>query len=244
MRYIRKHLKLFTIILIIILTISYLLLKYYLNNESIVNLFEEKDSPDKTITENIIQNNDINITETPLIANKVKVDIKGEVKNPNVYELENNSRVIDVINLAGGLTENADTTLINLSKQITDEMVIIIYSKKEVEDMNKDNIVIKEVIKEVEKECNCPNITNDACITKDDISSQDETTQNAEGELINLNNCTIYELENINGLGQTKAQAIIDYQKEKGFNKIEDLLEVKGIGQTIYEKIKDYFTIE
>lgn len=46
------------------------------------------------------------------------IDIKGEVVSPGIYELENTSRVIDVINKAGGLTKNADTTVINLSKKI------------------------------------------------------------------------------------------------------------------------------
>ena len=64
---------------------------------------------------------------------KYMVDIKGEVVAPGTYELKNTSRVIDVIKIAGGLTENADTTVINLSKRIEDEMVIIIYSKWQVE---------------------------------------------------------------------------------------------------------------
>ena len=66
-----------------------------------------------------------------------KVDIKGEILTPGIYTLKSNSRVIDVIEMSGGLTENADTSVINLSKKITDEMVIIIYSKSEVKDFKK-----------------------------------------------------------------------------------------------------------
>ena len=61
------------------------------------------------------------------------IDIKGEIQVPGIYKLKKDARVIDVIEKAGGLTENADTTVINLSKKIADEMVIIIYSKWEVE---------------------------------------------------------------------------------------------------------------
>ena len=57
------------------------------------------------------------------------VDIKGMITNPGVYEVEKNSRVNDVIALAGGLLEGADTSKINLAKIVEDEMTIIIYSK-------------------------------------------------------------------------------------------------------------------
>ena len=66
-----------------------------------------------------------------------KVDIKGAIKKPGVYNIKENSRVIDVINLAGGLNKNADTTYINLSKKVFDEMVIIIYTKEKISDIKK-----------------------------------------------------------------------------------------------------------
>ena len=62
------------------------------------------------------------ISKKEEIKKKIKVDIKGEVLNPTVYELEEKSRVIDVINKAGGLKEDADTSYINLSKKLKDEM--------------------------------------------------------------------------------------------------------------------------
>ena len=66
-----------------------------------------------------------------------KVDIKGQINMPGIYSLKSNSRVIDVITLSGGLTENADTSVINLSKKIKDEMVIIVYSYDEVANFKK-----------------------------------------------------------------------------------------------------------
>ena len=64
---------------------------------------------------------------------KVLVDIKGEIITPGVYELTTNNTVMDAINKAGGLTKASDTSNINLSKKLEDEMVIIIYSKTEIE---------------------------------------------------------------------------------------------------------------
>src|SRR5699024_7690964 len=63
-----------------------------------------------------------------------QVDIKGEVINPNIYTVKEGSRVIDVIRLAGGLTDEADTSVLNLSKKVKDEMVIIVYSYSDVAD--------------------------------------------------------------------------------------------------------------
>ena len=90
------------------------------------------------------------------------VDIKGEVVTPGIYKLKKSSRVIDVIEKAGGLTQNADTTVINLSKKITDEMVIIIYSKQEV----KNWIKTKEQEDYLEEKCKISEegkVENDAC---------------------------------------------------------------------------------
>ena len=71
------------------------------------------------------------------------VDIKGEIYNPGVYEVTEKERVKDVIEKSGGLKENADTTYINLSKKVQDEMVIFIYSKEETKQIKDNNIEIK-----------------------------------------------------------------------------------------------------
>ena len=68
----------------------------------------------------------------------VQIDIKGQVLTPGLYSLDKESRIMDAIMVAGGLTEQADTSVINLSKKVTDEMVIIIYSKEEVADFKKN----------------------------------------------------------------------------------------------------------
>lgn len=184
--------------------------------------------------------------------NSIKVDIKGAVNNPGVYELELNSRVIDAINQAGGLTENADTTLINLSKNLKDEMTIIIYTKEEIEKYKESKKQIEYVYIEVEK---CPDKINDACINQNDepsesntlldkeepISSENNVEKNA---LVSINNSTSEELQTISGIGKSKADAIINYRNENGsFKAIEDIKNVSGIGEALFEKIKDFITI-
>ena len=171
-----------------------------------------------------------------------KVDIKGFINKPGVYEMEFEDRVIDVINKAGGLKENANTEYINLSKKITDEMIIIIYSNEEVKKFKE---VEKEVIY-IEYECVCPDNKNDACINSNDIvntngvkDSSKEEDENKDN-LISINTATLEELMTLTGIGQSKAQAIIEYREQNGdFEKIEDIMNVSGIGESAYSKIKD-----
>lgn len=164
-----------------------------------------------------------------------KVDIKGEVVSPGIYSLSPDSRVIDVIEQAGGLTDQANTTVINLSKKITDEMVIIIYSNNEVKDF--ESTKEKETI--IQEKCNQKDensLKNDACITTTETSAQDTK--------ISLNNATLEQLMTLPGIGESKAKEIISYRDEhSGFKSIEELTEVTGIGESIFAKIKDYITI-
>lgn len=166
---------------------------------------------------------------------KIKVDIKGAILNPGVYELENNSRVSDAINYAGGLTPEADTSTINLSKNLYDEMVIIVYTKEEIKEAKKGNTVVKYI----EKECVCPKIENNACIENEETQSSDSISGK-----ISLNKATLSELMTLTGIGEAKAKAIIEYrEKNSGFKSIDELTKVSGIGKSIYDKIKDNITI-
>ncbi len=168
------------------------------------------------------------------ILEKYKVDIKGEINSPGLYEIEIGKRVMDAINLAGGLTERADTSVINLSKKITDEMVIIIYSKEEVNHF-KETKELEKVVQEkcIEKEEN--SIKNDACITTD---------KNSSGK-ISINTGTIEELKTLSGIGEAKAKEIISYRETNGpFETIEDIMKVPGIGEAKFAAIKEDITIE
>ena len=166
-----------------------------------------------------------------------QVDIKGEVNTPGIYTVKKDSRVIDVIRLAGDLTENADTSVLNLSKKVTDEMVIIIYSYDEVANF----ALTKEKEKQEQEAClNYSEITNDACI-KDESEIVSDSTISSK---ISLNTATIEELMTLPGIGEAKAKAIISYRDEVGsFKNIDELKEVEGIGDTLFDQIKENITI-
>ena len=239
MKIIKKNLKWITLIVVILLIIGGFWMKYVLNsnkfNEVLIDEFEldNKNSIEKE-EEKLIETEEINEEEGlgDIVTNKVYVDIKGAVKNPGVYEIEEDKKVIDVLELAGGLAENADTSMINLAKKVFNEMVVIIYTNEEVKNVNQPDTVIKVV----EKECVCPEIKNDACINND--------TNISNNELININKATKEELMTVSGIGESKAEEIIKYREEHGsFNTIEDIKNVSGIGESLFEKIKNNITV-
>lgn len=171
------------------------------------------------------------------ITKKVMVDIKGAVKNPGLKVLDVGSTVSDLITLSGGLLDNADTSLINLSKKLADEMVIIVYTTDEVQELKKGDTSIKVI----DKECICPKVTNDACINHDTFVNEEQNNQ-ISGQ-ININTATKEELMTLTGIGETKANAIIAYRNVSPFKTIEEITNVNGIGASTYEKIKNNITI-
>ena len=186
----------------------------------------------------------------------VRVDVKGRVKKEGVYELSSDSRVIDAINKAGGLKENANTDYINLSKKLVDEMIIIIYSDDEISKFKEEE---KQIIY-IEYKCECPDNINDSCITKEDVVNtngvdevkkeednnkkeeikEEKNNEEKNDTLISINKGTKEELMTLPGIGESKANNIIKYREEHGnFENLEDIKNVSGIGESAYSKIKD-----
>ncbi len=165
-------------------------------------------------------------------SKKLIVDIKGYVKKPGVYEVEEETRISDVIELAGGLLLSANTRYLNLSKKVTDELVIIIYSDTEIEEM----------IEKGEIEEKLPDVKDENLITSEEVL-EEETNENKVSGKININTASLEELMTLTGIGETKAEAIIKYREENKFKTIEDIMEVSGIGESTFEKIKNNITV-
>ena len=161
--------------------------------------------------------------EEVFVENKIIVDIKGEVKNPGCFEVSDALRIKDVIDLAGGLTENADTSNINLGSKVHDEMVIIIDKKEDVKEVinNEEGIKVE---------------------TKTNNMKTNNTTKTT-GK-ISINKASVKELTYLSGIGEAKAKKIVDYREKNGpFKSIDDIKKVSGIGEGIFAKIKDYITL-
>ena len=203
----------------------------------ITNYFKDTEEKENVISDPIIEIADNEPKET---ISEIKVDIKGYVKNPGVYSFTTDVRVSDVIETSGGLLSGANTKNINLSKKVFDEMVIIIYSERELEEFKTTS----------KEECICERTLNDACFeysVTNNISEylSEEKLSNNNYSLLNINTASLEEFTSLNGVGESKAKAIIEYRETNGnFKNKEDLMEVSGIGESIYIKIKDLITTE
>lgn len=175
--------------------------------------------------EKVMVTNAVNTTRveetTTMIPQNCYVDIKGEVLRPGVYEFSCESRIQEVIKKAGGFTEEADETKINLAQKITDQMQIIVpnlHSKQE-EGVTEGNF--------------------------EKGNSSNTTPSNSKQGTVNINTATLEELQTIKGIGKKKAEAILQYRKEHGpFRTKEDLLQVKGIGKKALEAIESQVTFQ
>lgn len=178
-------------------------------------------------------------TEEPVKT--VKIDVKGAVKKPGVYEIAENSTVSDALQLAGGLAANGVTDNINLSKRLANEMVIYIFTKNELKEIKSANRVVCEIPK---CECERLDVNNDICASEE-VQSRDTSVSTGEvTEKISINSDSIEELTKLDGIGEAKAKAIIEYRRVHGnFKNAEDIKEVEGIGEKAYEKIKDKIKI-
>ena len=146
---------------------------------------------------------------------KIAVYITGEVNKPGVYYVEKGARLIDLLDECEGLKDSANIDELNLAELLQDSDKIDIPPKK---------ITVEEI----------GNTSNDE-ITEEIVNSSGR---------VNINTATKEELKTISGIGDTLAQNIIDYRKHNIFETIEDILNVTGIGDAKFEKIKEYICVD
>lgn len=140
------------------------------------------------------------------------VYVAGCVKNPGVYTLPPDARVYHAIEKAGGFTEDADQTSLNLAAGISDGEKLVVYSKEE------------------------------AAVEMRDAVFWESAGKNEK--LVNINTAGKEELMTLAGIGESKAEAIISYRQEHGgFQKIEDIMNISGIKEGAFEKIKNFITV-
>lgn len=157
--------------------------------------------------------------------NCLAVHVCGAVNAPGVYELEEGSRVMDAVLAAGGFSETADEEYVNLATVLTDGDKVCIPTEDEVTQMSLQN------------ECEI----NNGVISAGNPDNAQEKGQ----DKVNINTADKEELCSLPGIGQTRAESIIAYRNARGgFSQIEDIMQVSGIKESSFQKIKDKITVK
>ncbi|KEK16412.1 helix-hairpin-helix domain-containing protein [Limosilactobacillus reuteri] len=156
------------------------------------------------------------LTSTTTMKGTVAIDIKGAVKMPGVYELKADDRVNEALKAAGGPLPNADLRQVNLAKQLTDQQMIYIPLQGE----------------------------TPVASSSTEPSAANNENGNDNSAKINLNTATKEQLCQITGIGDKKADLILQYRQEHGqFKSIDELKEINGFGEKTVAKLKDHLSI-
>ena len=209
----------------IIILITAFLIYIFITNEEYSSMDLEATVVEKS--ENIVEsegkNTSENVNNNQVTEDKeeIAVHITGEVKKQGIIYLEKGSRVADAIKKAGGETKDADLSQINLAYILQDGQKIYVPNK---------NDKISQYI--TEKSGN------------NDTEENTTSNSNKEDKKVNINTANQSELDQLPGIGPSIAQKIIEYREENGnFKNIQELQNVKGIGNAKYEEIKDNVTV-
>lgn len=157
---------------------------------------------------------------------KIYVDVKGAVYLPGVYEVTSDMRLIDAVDLAGGFSEEADQTPVNLSLKLADQMVIFIPKLGDSETFQTDQE------------------TQVASMEENVITVPEGSSEPKASAKVNINLADASELQQLSGIGEKKAEQIVAYRQDNGsFQKIEELKNVSGIGEKTFEAIQSSITV-
>lgn len=190
------------------------------NQGSVISLSTEADEKmDEIENDKVMNENEKGPVETADVKKEIFVHICGQIQKPGVYKLESDARIADAIKAAGGLTKKAAADFVNQAELLVDGIQIYIPSKKEM----KEKQSIKEGLQNSSYMCN----------------------ENSESTgKVNLNLATKEELMSLPGIGEAKANSIITYREEHGnFQSIEDIKNISGIKEGVFNSISDYITV-
>ena len=159
----------------------------------------------------------------------IKVYVCGHIKTPGVYDIENGARLVDLVRLAGGATEDACLEAINLAQILADSQKFYLPSLDEIKNG------VPAFVNEWE------DITGNS---NDSLSTDMANPESFQNKVININFASLSELVQLPGIGNVIAQNIIDYRNKYGlFKSKEELINVKGIGEKKFEKIRDLISV-
>lgn len=162
----------------------------------------------------------------------IQVYICGAVNNPGVYEVYMGSLLYEIVDVAGGFSEDAAQEYINLVYEINENISIYIPTNSEVSHNSYSN---SELIRG----------SNDYFmwgVSEDTTDFSDVSQEDTSGK-VNINTASREELMTLPGIGEATANAIIEYRNTNSFNTIEDIMNVSGIGESKFSRIRSYICV-
>ena len=169
---------------------------------------------------------------TPAPKPEIAIHVTGAVRSPGVYYLSTDARVHEAIEKAGGKTDRADIHRLNLAAKVRDGEQIYVPEIREVPDVGQAAPV--------------PSTAKDFTSPSSTVPPQPSVKRSAPSDRgrININTATSQELQTLRGIGPAMAQRIIEYRQTSGrFSTVDDLTNVKGIGEKTLEKIRNSITV-
>lgn len=172
-------------------------------------------------------------TKTSTNASKsMTVEVKGAVNHPGVYQFSRKLHVVNAINRAGGLRHDAESRELNQALQLRDQMVIYVPAQGE------------QIPAELKLPVNGQASTDN--VTASTIESGQEGSEQAGegGDTIPLNSATKQQLTSLTGVGDKKAEKIIDYRTAHGgFKTLDELKQVPGFGDKTLQNLKPHLRL-
>ena len=186
-------------------------------------------------------------SESGDVPQTIYVDVCGAVAEPGVYELSSDSRVFQAIEKAGGYLPEAAVSYLNRARSLSDGQQIYVPTREEVDSqtipLTQDGTAQTETI--ADNNANGTDSTKIGKASGDNLQPTSDSAGGSADSRINLNTADVSQLTTLTGVGESKALAIIAYREENGpFTSVEDIMNVPGIKEGTYEKIKDKIAIE
>ncbi|MDR1018090.1 MAG: helix-hairpin-helix domain-containing protein [Lachnospiraceae bacterium] len=228
---IKSKSKVFTI-LIFLCSISIFLTSCSNSRKVSENLNQDKTNVAKTENKEPSANKDDDSTsnsEAKSSTEKIYIHITGAVKHPGVYILEKGARVFNVVKMAGGFSSNAQQNAINQAELLSDGIQIHIPTKKEWESGSTSSV---------------NNSKEGTSIGNTNNTSNGNSNSTSSTTKVNINSADLSALTSLSGIGESRANDIIAYRTQNGnFKSVEEIKNVPGIKDGIYNKIKDQITV-
>lgn len=182
----------------------------YITSEEVYSATEKKEIE---LQETVSEAESEKINSEPVL---IYVYICGAVENSGVYTLSSGSRVCDLFELAGGLTEEAAADYWNQASLLTDGQMLYVPTNEEAKERQERGL---------------------------DVSSEQSEHASTSGK-INLNTASLEQLMEIPGIGESKARAILNYRETNGgFSSIEEVMNIEGIKEGVFSKMKEYIVV-